>query len=458
MRKKDRPQTKPEGFQKWIGKKNLPKSLINIFLVIFLSLPAMATTYQFSLTHNSTNNIFQSYQPAADQITTASLSFGGNSSLSLYGNLNLNYLYRYSELSSFGGKLGADYLAPVGNKSAFYFALEGEAVIFRSLYNYFNNGTARFIANFKAYLSSSTIFRIDSVGQYRNYKYAIFDNLSESIALSLSQYFRSQTTIKIEANYGYKYYVHPGLTSTPAGTTTSTLSSLSARSSLYLGSYSFPDNLLALGFVPEAMNPSGLGSSMGQQGLGRGNPKYNYKNGGKYSLSGIPYQTSYYTGGKSLQIMALSGLISQKLGDRVELSFTGTRQWYLTGENPFSSSDEIYLVENPTYDQFSWQGYALKTKLAMELSKNLHSEFQYDYFSKEFPGITSYDLEGNSLGLTRKDSRHQFSARLELNFSRISLFASYSYLKSSSNDPWFTWSGSIFSGGLTWDLSSSKSE
>ncbi|MGC8892107.1 MAG: hypothetical protein ACP5P6_05835 [Candidatus Saccharicenans sp.] len=429
--------------------------IINLLIAIFSFSPALATTFQFSLAHNSTNNIFQSYQPVSDQITTAGLSFGGDSSsVTLYGNLDLNYLYRYSELSSFDGKLGADYLVPIGQKSAFYFALEGEAVIFRSLYDYFNNGTGRFIANFKGYLSGSTIFRIDTISQYKNYKYGIFDNLSENVSMSLNQYFSSRTTIKIEANYGYKYYLHPGLISTTGTTSTSALTGSGTYS---LGSYSLFENLSSLGAINEIMNQGSIiASSMGQQGMGRGNPKDNYKNGGKYSISGVPYQTVYYTGGKSIQIMALSGLISQGLGDHLEASFSGTKQWYLKGENPFSSSDEIFMVENPTYDQFSWQGYALKAKLAAELSDKLHSEFQYDYFSKEFPGITSLDLSGNSLGITRQDTRHQFTASLELNLSRVSFFVNYYYIKNSSNDPWYTWNGSIISGGLTWSLGSSK--
>lgn len=428
-------------------KKSLTK-LFGLTFVLFLVSPAFTSTVQFSLAHNATNNIFQSYQPMSDQITSASLYFGGDSeSIALYGSFDLNYLYKYSGLSSFAGKLGADYLVPAGSKSAFYFALEGEAAVFRDLYNYFNHGTIRFLANFKSYLSSSTILRIDSQSQLRNYKYSIFDYFAENLTLSLDRYFSTRTTIKAEASYGYKNYFHPGVI-----TQTEAIPPLTeaANTSSLLGITS------AVGTVESHMPTSIL--PQGGPGSGHGNPGSNYEMGGSYSIRGIPYQTVYYTGSQSIQVFAVSGLIAQGLGDHLGLSFGGSKQWYLKGENPFASSDEFFMVENPTYDQFSWQGYSLRAKLTAELSERLHSEFQYDYFSKEFPGITSLDLDGNSLGITRKDTRHQFSARVQLDLPKVSFFVNYSYLKNTSNDPWFTWDGSVISGGLIWNLSVSQSK
>jgi hypothetical protein len=173
--------------------------------------------------------------------------------------------------------------------------------------------------------------------------------------------------------------------------------------------------------------------------------------GGSYSIRGSPYQTIYFTGKRSLQVFSVSGLLAQGLGDRLGLSLSALKQWNLKGENPFASSDELFMVENPTYDQFSWEGYSLRAKLTALLSDNLKSELQYNYFSRKFPGLDSLDLEGNSLGITREDSRHQFSARLQLDLRRVSFFINYAYIKNSSTDPWFSWSGNIISGGLTWN-------
>lgn len=423
-------------------------AIIGLVTLLMVSNPAFTSTVQFSLVHNATSNLFQSYLPISDQITSANLYFGGDSTgIALYGSFDFNYLYKYSGLSSLAGKLGADYLVPAGSKSAFYFALEGEGVIFRDLYSYFNHGTFRFLANFKSYLSSSTILRVDSQSQLRNYNYSIFDNFSENLTISLDHYFPTKTTFKTEASYGYKIYFHPGAITLNEASQTLT-AAVNSTTILNLTSIDNPAAYRSMTFISAQGGPGGM----------HGNPGNNYEMGGSYSIRGIPYQTVYYTGSQSLQIFSLSGLIAQGLGDNLGLSLSGLRQWYLKGESPFSSTDELSLVENPTYDQFSWQGYSLRAKLTAELSEHLHSEFQYDYFSREFPGITSLDLDGNSLGITRKDTRHQFSSRIQLDLSKISFIINYSYIKNTSNDPWFTWKGSIISGGLIWNLSVTKSE
>ena len=414
-------------------------------LLIFMAGRSAGSTVQFSLAHNATSNVFQSYQPLSDQLTTASFYFGSDSeSISLYGDFNLSFLYKYSGLSSFSGKLGADYLVPAGSRSAFYFALEGEGVFFRSLYDYFNHGTIRFVANFKSYLDSSTILRLDTLSQLRDYKYSIFDYFSENVTLSLDHYFQSKTTIKIEAGYGYKLYFHPGM-----------ILSTSEENPLVFSQASTVAGLGALSHNGPVLLP--LAALQGGSG-GHGGPGQNYEMGGSYSIRGLPYQAIYYTGSQNIQIVSLSGLLAQGLGDRLGLSLSALKQWNLAGENPFTSSDELFMVENPTYDQFSWEGYSLTARLTALLSENLNGAFQYDFFSRKFPGIDSLDLEGNSLGLIRQDKRHQFSARIQLDLSRVSFFVNYTYIKNTSSDPWFTWNGNVVSGGLIWNLQVSSSK
>lgn len=424
---------------KMTRKKNLTLALNSVLLVLFMVSSLSASTVQFTLAHNATSNIFQSYQPLSDQLTNASLYFGGDSDgISIYGDFNLSFLYKYSGLSSFAGKLGADYLVPAGSRSAFYFALEGEGVLFRTLYDYFNHGTIRLVANFKSYLDASTILRLDTLSQLRDYKYSIFDYFAENLTLSLDHYFPSKTTMKIEAGYGYKLYFHPGIISATGEETT--LAFAEAFTEAGPGALAYRGPVL----LPLTAMQGGPG--------GHGGPGQNYEMGGTYSIRGIPYQTIYYTGSQDIQIVFISGLLAQGLGDRLGLSLSALKQWNLKGENPFASSDELFLVENPTYDQFSWEGYSLTARLTALLSENLNGAFQYDYFSRKFPGIESLDLEGNSLGIPREDRRHQFSARIQLDLKRVSLFINYSYIKNTSTDPWFTWDGNVISGGLTWNL------
>jgi len=432
------------------GPKRLPNKYIfsSVIWLALLSLrPVLiqAGTVQFSLVQHSTTNIFQTYQPVSDWLTAGNLSFGGDSSsLSLYGGLDFNYLYKYSGLSSIGGQLGIDYLIPVGSKSAFYLAAEGQGVLFKDLYNNFNHAGLKLIASFKSYLTPATVLRLESQSIYRSYKLGIFDYFSEMVNLSLDHYFKTRTTVKVEASYGYKYFYHPGEIAlieeetTPVATISSS-TSVHSRSSI---------NQAAGFFVAQQGGPGG----------GHGHPADNYKQGGSYSLRGIPYQTVYYTDQRSIQMVTVSGLLAQGLGDRVGLSLGGMKQWNLKGENPFSASDEYYSVENPTSDLFSWQGTGLKVKLTASLTDRLQAEIQYDYLNREFPGLESLDLEGVSLGVIREDRRHQLSTLVQLDLARVSFFVSYSYISNASNDPWFDWSGNFISGGLKWNLSVSKSK
>ncbi|HOM95005.1 MAG TPA: hypothetical protein PKZ63_08130 [Candidatus Saccharicenans sp.] len=430
--------------------KSLPKKYIFclLFWLAFLSLgPVLiqAGTVQFSLAQHSTNNIFQTYQPVSDWLTTGSLYFSGDSSpLSLYGSLDFNYLYKYSGLSSIGGQLGVDYLIPAGSKSAFYLAVEGQGVLFRDLYNNFNHAGLKLIASFKSYLTPAMVLRLESRSEYRRYKLGIFDYFSEMANLSLDHYFKTRTTLKVEASYGYKYFYHPGeiaiiegvvapVDAIPGGASVNNLSLVTQSGYLFI-------------------------AQQGGPGGGHGHPADNYKQGGSYSLRGMPYQTVYYTDPRSVQILSISGLVAQGLGDRVGLSLGGMKQWNIKGENPFSSSDEYYSVENPTSDLFSWQGYSLKAKLTASLTDRLQAEIQYDYLNREFPGLESLDLEGVSLGVRREDKRHQLSTLVQLDLARVSFFITYAYISNASNDPWFDWSGNFISGGLKWNLSVSKSK
>jgi hypothetical protein len=156
--------------------------------------------------------------------------------------------------------------------------------------------------------------------------------------------------------------------------------------------------------------------------------------------------------GQGLQMFSLTGLIAQGIGDRIGLRISGTRQWTLSGKNPFASIEEFYLVENPTYDVFAWNGTAVSAQLTIEAPWNTQLKIGYTKSSKEFPGIEAMNMEGVSLAVTRQDTRNQWEARLEKNFPSFSFYFSYSYVDNASNDPLFDWKGNFLSAGIGWNL------
>jgi hypothetical protein len=155
---------------------------------------------------------------------------------------------------------------------------------------------------------------------------------------------------------------------------------------------------------------------------------------------------------QAIQILAIKGLLAQGIGGRVGLNVSGTKQWTLSGGNPFSSVEEFYMVENPSYDMYSWQGYQISSELTILVPWNIELKMGYTRSEKEFPGIESMDLEGNPLGVIRQDTRAQFEARVEKNFPEFSLFFSYIYIDNHSNDSFFDWQGNFLTVGLEWNV------
>ncbi|MDH4219800.1 MAG: hypothetical protein OEY18_09130 [Candidatus Aminicenantes bacterium] len=381
------------------------KYFIYILSALILSPTLMADSFSLSFSQNMTNNLFQNRFAEKDQLSTFSFYLDKNlSRLSLYAEGSYSYLFKNPNLTYYVQDAGMDYLHPLNEKSAFYFSLAGRGAFYRSDYSDFNYLSANFFAAFKSYFSQTSIFKSNYSFEYKNYRDSVYDFLSHALIVSFDRYFQTNTTFKGEIDWGYKYFLHPYI---------------------YEGEVPIEGHRYFMG------------------GRGRG---YSDKQGQK------PYQTVTQTEGQGLQVFSLSGLIAQGLGNSVGLNLSGVKQWVLSGQNPFSFIEEFYAVENPSYDRFSWDGYQIGSQLTFLVPWNIQLKLGYTLSKKEFPGIESLDLEGNPLGLTRKDNRNQIEVRTEKNFPQFSVFLSYSYISNSSNDLYFDWNGHFFSLGIEWNI------
>lgn len=361
-----------------------------------------------SFLQNATNNLFQTSFPENDQISAVGFAYDKPfSPFSFFTQGQYSYLYRNSEVSYYAQDAGLDYLHAINEKTALYASAKGGGALYRSVYSDFNHLNLGAIAALKSYLTPASILNVTYTFDYKNYSSSLFDYLSHLVNLSLDRYFESRTTLKGEAAWGYKYFIHP-------------YSSSLSESSV-------------------TVDP-GSGSGMGKGHMG--------KRGG-YARIDLPQQQP---GGQGIQIASLSGLVAQGLGDRIGLRISGVRQWTLSGENPFRTIEEYYIVENPSYDMYSWNGSGLSGLLTVEAPWNTQLKAGYTQSWKNFPGIVALDLEGESLGLPRKDERKQWDARLEKNFTSFSVVLAYSFIDNSSNDPLFEWSGHFLSLSIDWHL------
>jgi hypothetical protein len=364
-----------------------------------------ADSFSLSFAQNMTNNLFQNRFAEKDQLSDLSFYLDKNfDTLSLFAEGKYSYLFENSSLAYYIQDAGMDYILPIDQKSAFYFSLAGRGTFYRADYTDFNYWAVNFFAAFKSYISQTSILKSNYALDYKNYKDSVYDFISHSLMVSFDKYFQSKTTLKGEIDWGYKYFFDPFVTEDILITET-------------------PDG------------------SMGDKGKGH-----------TYGHNQYTYQNPVHADGQGIQVFSLSGLIAQGLGNKIGLRFTGMRQWVLSGQNPFFFIEEFYLVENPSYDRFSWEGHQIGTQLTLLITWNIQLKLGYTVSQKKFPGIQSLDLEGNLLGMTRKDERKQVDVRAEKNFPRFSVFASYFYVQNSSNDLYFDWSGHFFTVGIEWNI------
>ena len=372
------------------------RAIVFILVLIAVSSPLAANMFSLSFFQNKTDNIFQNRYPEKDQLSSVNFYLDKDfSKVSVFTGGDYVYPYQNPNISYYTHDLGLDYLYPASQQTAWYFSLIGQGSLYRPDYEDFNYLSLNFLGAFKTYLSPTSIFKSSYILEYKHYRYSLFDFISHSLEASFDTYFQTKTTVRAELNWGYKYYLHS-----------------------------------------ESSEEALIEDSQGHRG-------------GMGDFIFIPRSAD---GGGAIQVCALKGLVAQGIGGRVGLNVSGMKQWTLSGDNPFSSVEEFYMVENPSYDRFSWHGYQIGSELTILIPWNIEFKMGYTKAEKEFPGIDSMDLEGNPLGVTRQDSREQFEARLEKNFPKFSLFFSYLFIDNRSNDPFFDWQGNFLAVGLEWNM------
>ncbi len=384
---------------------SLRKLFFFILIVLALYGPLQADSFSLSLSQNMTNNLFQNRFAEKDHLSDLSFYLDKSlSMLTLFVEGKYSYLFENSNLAYYIQDAGIDTIVPLNDKSAFYFSLAGRGTFYRSDYADFNYLAVNFFAAFKSYVSQTSILKSNYSMDYKNYRDSVYDFISHSVMVSFDKYFQSKTTIKGELDWGYKYFFSP---------------------------YVIEDILI----IENNTDPMG--------GKGKGNTTRHAQ---------YAYQNSTHTEGQGIQAFSLSGWIAQGLGSKIGLRISGMKQWVLSGQNPFFFIEEFYMVENPSYDRFSWEGYQIGSQLTLLIPWNIQLKLGYTKSQKEFPGIESLDLEGNPLGIMRKDDRKQIEVRAEKNFPRFSVFATYFYVHNSSNDLYFDWSGHFFAVGIEWNI------
>jgi hypothetical protein len=382
--------------------KKITVFFLSFMVVITISSADLLT---LSLIQNATDNLFQNKDAQEDKVSFFGFYIDKDfSRTSLFAQGGYNSLWENPDAAHLGMEAGIDHFIPVNNQTALYLLLDGGGTFYREEYSDFNHLSLDLYAALKSYLTQTSILKLDSSSTYKNYNLPIFDSLSQSIHLSLDKYFQTRTTLQADVEWGYKYFFHP--------------------------------NLLIKDSVVSENPPGSMGNGKG------------YSKGKMYS------QTIYSSDqqGQGIQVLSLGGSIAQGLGSRVGLRFAGTKKFMLSGENPFTFIEDYYMIENPSYDSYSWEGIQLETTVTALLSWNMELKIGYNFFNRTFPGIDVLVNEGESTGEMRKDIRRQITLQLKKDFRHFSVFLSYTGIANSSNDIFFDWNGQFFSLGAEWNI------
>jgi hypothetical protein len=441
----------------------MKKAILILALAIAASPIAAAGSLTLSFNAFATDHLFQTKDASSDQIYQLGFSWEKPwAAFSLFAGGEYTGLARNTGLNDVHLSAGLDRLFALGDKTALYLAFGGEGRIYRAEYADFNQATIRFDAALKTYLGPSSILKATARSEYKSYKLSPFDRFTQTLLASVDKYFESKTTLKAEIGWGFEYFPHPWAASETMVDGTgmaSGLADLGATDIAFTGGSPGPgsggsssgNSGNAGGGRTGASGGAGAGG-FGYGETGNGMPGSGYKGGGQGARGSLFTSSSSSSGSGSspLQIASLSGLLAQGIGDSFGLRLSATRQWRLSGTNPFTSVEEYYLVENPTSDAFSWQGYGAGVQATAELPWDINLKLGYTIIDKEFPGIAAYALDGSPLGSTRRDKRGTLELRLEKTFARFGVFLAASSVRNDSNDPLFAWKGYSLLGGLTW--------
>ena len=352
-------------------------------LIAGLSFSASAETLTLGFFQSSTNNLFQTSLPEKDYLSNLAFAFEKSfAPLSFFSRGNYSYLSKNTGVSAYAQEAGLDYVRALSEKTALYLAVKAEGTIYREAYKDFNFLSFGLAAAAKSYLTEGSILKLNYDLDYKDYRLSAFDSLSHYATASLDRYFETKTTLRADLNWGYKTFFHP-----------------------------YADEPVSPGESPGYQ--SGLGVMGHAAGPGGGNSPGGRPMGWRKGLvrQGSPGQ------GQGIQVISLSGLAAQGIGDRLGLRVSGLRQWTLSGENPFQL-DRGVLPDRESL----LRCLLLERPFIVRLSSRSKSPgTSSSSWAILDPGRSSrvsmpWTWKALSLGMLRQDTRNQWEARLEKNF------------------------------------------
>jgi hypothetical protein len=318
------------------------------------------------------------------------------------------------EFNSFHLQPSLEWFQRLKGRDGFYIGVSYDVLDYKEIYTDFNYNGPLVRAELKLYTGPQSLIRTGYRFRYRNYSnYGSFDFSNHNFFVRWSRFFRSQTTLKLQAGFNYRHYPHI------------------ADEVDFGGGYNYYHNPGNYGMG------SGSGSGSGH-GHGHGTGP-----GGGMNPGTPPWAEGLSGPSHSVNIPNLYASVSaaQGLGDRAGLTAGAEIRKNLRG---LEFDDVEALIKNayiiyPYNDDFLWDGFRLKLGLKVALFSDISIKGEISYADKHYPGIYMMDDEGNiaTPRTERDDSLLLYSLELMKRLGKFQLSGHILYRDNRSNDDFF---------------------
>lgn len=371
------------------------KNVLIILIILLLSAHIGARDLNIGVSYGGyySDNIFMNATAVRDYVCRfqADLNYSINK-FNLFLDASTGIYNENSEFNSYNIEPGIEFLHYLKKegRDSLYLNLSYVVLNYRELYRDFNYSGPLFQAGVRLYTSPQTLLKAGYLAQSRNYpNYASFDFSNQTAFVEINRFFKSQTTLRLQAGINYRYYPHVA------------------------DEYDAGEN-------------------------------YNYYNPSHGNMNGNSGQNSNSQPAPRSHTTAVPnfyGLLRAAQGIGTRFGITGEAEFR---HNFRGLDDADALIKNayiiyPYNDNYLWDGLRLTVILKAVLFREFSLEGRFSYFAKDYPGISVMDEEGNVSEpiREREDVLLLANFNLKKQYRKFDISANFTLRDNNSNDDYF---------------------
>ena len=354
------------------------------------------------------DNIFMNASSVTDYVSQlqAEINFSMKK-LSFYLDATADLYRDNGEFNSFQLEPGVEFMQYLKGRSAIYLTLSYILLDYKELFSDFNYSGPRIQANLKLHTTSNAVLKAGYVFEYRNYpNYESFDFFNHKAFVEFSRFFKSQTSLAVQAGFNYRFYPH------------------------IVQDFDFGDDY----DYYDRTKSQGKWKNQGK-GPGQNNPPAN--NNYQYNSMGIPNLYGLLT-------------VTQSLGTRLGITAeTEIRKNFRGLDDADALLKNSYIIY-PHNDDYLWDGVRLSLNVKLLLFNNFALQGKISYYDKNYRGVYVMDADGVVVEpvTEREDSVLLYSAKISKKFGKLDAYANVSYRDNTSTDDYFLYNMLTISTGI----------